>query len=203
MSKSLEVRIENGGWNHTVYWRCRIWRDDATPPIQPQQTSAHSHTHHIIVERTSVLRDRSDSGGGVSGVSGSGSVSESGVSESDRYEGVLSGEVSKRLWKDARRVNVWTLPSTNYHTTASDDCYHLGISMEVRHSEIGSYVHQVPTGSFVMVSAVSPSRNDTLRFITLAKAVVGACEKLSLLRAPAHARLRWESRARELGFGGK
>ena len=42
------------------------------------------------------------------------------------FEGQLTKPATKKLWQEAKRVSVWTLPKTNYQETMTDDCYHLG-----------------------------------------------------------------------------
>jgi len=42
------------------------------------------------------------------------------------FEGQLAKPATKKIWQEAKRVSVWTLPKTNYHETMTDDCYHLG-----------------------------------------------------------------------------
>jgi len=71
-----------------------------------------------------------------------------------------------------------------------------GVSLDVKHQDIGNYQHQIPTGSCVIVSNVNPRGNEMLRFITFIKAVAQVAEKISNVKVPNHAKLRWESRTK-------
>jgi len=114
------------------------------------------------------------------------------------FDGTLNKPATKKLWKEAKRVSMWTLPKTNYNENMSDDCYHLGVSLELRHKDMGNYLHQIPTGSCVVVSNINPSKNEMLRFLTFVKAIAQIAEKVSNVRVPSHAKLRWESRIKEM-----
>jgi len=70
------------------------------------------------------------------------------------------------------------------------------VSLDVKHQDIGNYQHQIPTGSCVIVSNVNPRGNEMLRFITFIKAVAQVAEKISNVKVPNHAKLRWECRTK-------
>ncbi|ELR16135.1 uncharacterized protein ACA1_177430 [Acanthamoeba castellanii str. Neff] len=113
------------------------------------------------------------------------------------YESKLSKAAAKRLWKEVKRVAVWTLPRTDYAQNLSDDCYHLGISVEVEHKDFGTFKHQVPTGPIVLVSSVNPNWTELARFLTFVRSVTEAIEKASGVPVPDYVKLRWESRSKE------
>jgi hypothetical protein len=118
------------------------------------------------------------------------------------YEGQLSKTAAKIVWREAARVSLWTLARTDYASTMSDDCYHLGVSVEVNHSEFGRFCHQIPTGPCVLVSSTNPNPAEVLRFVTFVLAIAELAEKQSNVLLPPHVRLRWESRVKELTLGG-
>merc|ERR1712070_586635 len=107
---------------------------------------------------------------------------------------------AKRLWKEVKRVAVWTLPRTDYAQNLSDDCYHLGISVEVEHKDFGTFKHQVPTGPIVLVSSVNPNWTELARFLTFVRSVTEAIEKASGVPVPDYVKLRWESRSKEIAL---
>ncbi|KAL6054125.1 hypothetical protein QOT17_006116 [Balamuthia mandrillaris] len=116
------------------------------------------------------------------------------------FKGKLSKAAARKLWKAAKEQSVWGLPKTNYKEDLCDDCYHLGVSVEVHHQELGRYVHQIPVGCCVVVAPVNPNKDEIQRFLSFIRAVAQAAEQASNIPIPDHVRLRWESRLKELAL---
>lgn len=125
-ASTLELRAEHGSWEYALYWSVKL--------------------------TDSMLR-----------------VTSEGVSKEVKLEAGVAAE----FYKDADRFRLWELPSTgalelrrlrlrrlaygqtcaDYTIDRSDDLYHLGVSVEVRHGG-HAFNHRVPTGVMVMVPTI-------------------------------------------------
>jgi hypothetical protein len=61
---------------------------------------------------------------------------------------------------------------SNYDEDLSDDCFHLGASVEVRFKSRATYKHKIPTGSCVVVTGVQTQQQHQSRFLNFVR---GAC----------------------------
>ena len=61
---------------------------------------------------------------------------------------VVTRATLDRIWARADKQQVWELPSSIYDNDLSDDIYHFGVSVELRHGG-QLFNHRVPTGVVV------------------------------------------------------
>jgi len=94
-------------------------------------------------------------------------------------------------------VDLFTLPSTNYEQTLSDDAYHLGLSVEVKIAS-RHYEHRIPTKPVVLVSTVTPTTEQQVRFLQFISGVSQLFQSISSVPIPEHITLRWKARNKEL-----
>lgn len=168
----IKPRAESGGFSSTLYWATEI--------------IVQSDGHASVV----TIMDKDEEGTNSDGEKVL-------MRRRVKHEGRLSAKQQKRLFAEADKRNLWSLPRTNYLVDMSDDCYHLGISVEAR-KEAKSFVHLIPTGVCVLVSNITPGREDVLNFLTFVEVVADAVEKISNLKVPPFIKVRWQTRRKEI-----
>ena len=113
------------------------------------------------------------------------------------WSGILSKNEAKRIWKSLKTHSIYTLPRTDYNSNLSDDCYHLGVTIDVDHTD-GTFLHQCPTESCVVVSSVLPTKQEYLRFLNFVEEIVDIGEKASKIPTQEFIKLKWRTREQEL-----
>eukprot|EP01097_Dermamoeba_algensis_P008227 TRINITY_DN5407_c0_g1_i1.p1 TRINITY_DN5407_c0_g1~~TRINITY_DN5407_c0_g1_i1.p1 ORF type:complete len:189 (-),score=44.39 TRINITY_DN5407_c0_g1_i1:166-732(-) len=110
-----------------------------------------------------------------------------------RFEGTVEKAIADKMWELVFQQKIFSLSCTNYLKDSSDDAYHLGVSVSLKNGK-DKWQHLVPTGVFVRVSNISPSRDEMQRLLTFILQSTSVGEKTSALELPHHIKLRWESR---------
>jgi len=175
--RRVALRVETGGHGNTVVWGAEVRYAD---PSSKDETSSSSSSSSRRASLSVVRQDPLDE------------------APSQTYQGKLSQAELKRLWKDLKQASLWTLPRTDYLQTLSDDCYHLGTSVEVEHKDFGTFKHQTPTGPIVLVSSVNPTLAEQVRFLAMIRNVTEAIEQHSSILVPNYVKMRWQSRSQEI-----
>ena len=91
---------------------------------------------------------------------------------------------------------IYELPSTNYDADHTDDLYHMGVSVHATSLETGNcFVHQVPTGSIVMVPTRGISKAQYIAFSSFVQLCVRRATEISQIAPPDFILAKWKSRS--------